>query len=68
MAKQKCLSNYLPTYSNVHQNIYLLFLKESYHKHTDTNEKAKKSNEEKRYTKETKDKKEKENAVAVNCI
>ena len=38
------------------------------HKHTDTNKKAKETNEEKRHTKETKEEKEKENVVAVNSI
>ena len=38
-----------------------------YHKHRDTNKKAKETNEEKRHTKETKVEKEQEN-VAINSI
>ena len=35
------------------------------HKHTDTNKKAKETNEEKRHTKETKEEKEEENVIAL---
>ena len=48
--------------------IYTFCFLKSYHKYTDTNKKAKETNEEKRHKKETKEENEKENAVAVNSI
>ena len=64
--RKNAFLSYLHTYSNVYQNIYLLFLKKviantqiqtkkqkNYRKHTNRNKKAKETNEEKRHTKET---------------
>ena len=48
--------------------IYAFCFEKHYHKHVDTNKKAKETNEEKRQTKEPKEEKEIENVVAVNSI